>query len=181
MNWACKDTSILKQENKHKCWENSVSLFVQFWNKLKWSAQDYMQMTSWVKDHTVKIYLALKPSIDILEEFFPLLLFLLRNVIICEKKNHFLSRYSYASILKNESHCLSWFPKVRPTFLCSSFSLVASVCFPRFSTRFRNHLPASSAFSCWPKYFRACLNDNCVFVFESSLSVLCYPCWDYKE
>lgn len=73
------------------------------------------------------------------------------------KKKHFLSRYSYASILKNESHCLSWFPKVRPTFLCSSFSLVASVCFPRFSTRFRNHLPASSAFSCWPKYVRASL------------------------
>lgn len=97
------------------------------------------------------------------------------------KCHHFLSRYSYASILKNESHCLSWFPKVRPTFLSSSFSLVASVCFPRFSTRFRNHLPASSAFSCWPKYVRASLNDNCVFVFESSLSVLCYPCWDYKE
>lgn len=98
-----------------------------------------------------------------------------------KKKNHFLERYSYASILKNESHRLSWFPKVRSTFLCSSFSLVASVCFPRFSTRFRNHLPASSAFSCWPKYVRASLNDNCVFVFESSLSVLCCPCWDYKE
>ena len=84
-----------------------------------------------------------------------------------KKKNHFLSRYSYASILKNESHRLSWFPKVRSTFLCSSFSLVASVCFPRFSTRFRNPqlFPAGQNTFVLPSMIIAFLSLNLLFPF----------------